>query len=149
MGTGLGRRWVGVLMAVTLQTTNLVDPDVQEFQRNVAAAVEALSNEKASVGVLGPISASRKLVGNEGVVLVDSSTAASEITLILPGVKLLRQRLSVKVVKAGSNAVRIKAADIPGPTTPSIDYAGSIAIPAGSATGVSIVTDGLNYYTVS
>lgn len=136
-------------MAVSLTQTNLASADTQEFQRNVTDAVKALSDERLpALGVLF-VSASRKLVGNEDVVLVDASTSTTEIALILPGTKLLRRSLTVKVRKAGPQAVRIKATDIPSGVTPSIDGEASIAIPAGETGSRVIVTDGLNYFTVN
>lgn len=135
-------------MAIALKQENVRDPELRQVQQNVADAVTALANaETPSVGVVS-VSANTKLVGNEDVVLVDASTATAEIALVLPGPRLLRRLLTVKVIKAGSSAVRIKAVDIPATGSPAIDGNASMAIAAGAATSIRIVSDGRNYWTV-
>ena len=135
-------------MAVSLKQINVKDPELREVQQNVADAVQALAAEESpAVGVIS-VSSNQKLVGNEDVVLVDASTSTSEIALVLPGPRLLRKLLTVKVTKAGSNPVRIKATDIPATGSPTIDGNASAAIPAGSATALRIVSDGRNYWTL-
>lgn len=135
-------------MAIALKTITVRDPELREVQQNVADAVGALAAaETPTVGVIS-VSANTKLVGNEDVVLVDASTATAEISLVLPGPRLLRRLLTVKVTKAGAVAVRVKAVDIPGVNSPSIDGAASVAIPAGAATALQIVSDGRLYWTL-
>ena len=134
-------------MAVELQRVSFDDAKLQTFQQYVADAVAALSEQRSAVGVL-PISASRKLVGNEDFVLVDASTATDEITLVLPSPKLVQRQLTIRVTKAGSQAVRVKAVDIPSTGSANIDGSASVAIPAGATTSLRIISDGRNFSTV-
>lgn len=134
-------------MAVELKRVPLDDPKLQTFEQNVADAVTELSNQRSAVGVIR-ISANQKLVGNEDFVLVDASTATTEIALVLPGPKLMQRQLTIKVTKAGSQVVRVKAVDIPANGSPTIDGNASVAIPAGAATSLRIVSDGRNFNTV-
>lgn len=125
-------------MAVTLKVIDVADFDLRQVQQNVADAVAALSEAKApNVGVVR-VSASGKLVGNEDVVLVD----APGVSLVLPGVKLLRRAVTVKAPPGAP--VTIKAVDIG--TSPTIDGATSVIVPAGGT--LTIVSDGRNYVTL-
>ncbi len=137
------------MATIELKQIDAKDPQLQQVQRNVADAVEALSNQKVpALGVLR-VSSNQKLVGNEDVVLVDASTATTDVTLILPSVKALQRLLRVKVVRASSTyAVVIKAVDIASTSSPTIDGVASVSIPAKSNGSVEIVSDGKNFSTL-
>lgn len=136
-------------MTVRLKQVEVADPQLREVQQNVADAVAALSSAPPpAVGVLGPVTASRGLVGNEDVVLVNSSAATAELFLVLPPVKLLQRILRVKVSDAGSFPVSVKAVDIPQTTSPKIDGGNVVSIPSGTEGSLSIVSDGRNFHTI-
>jgi hypothetical protein len=136
-------------MAIELKTFNPSDREVAQLQQNAFDAVAALAAQKApAVGVVS-LSSNAKLVGNEDVVLVDASTATAAISLILPNVKQLQRDVIVKVTKAGSFPVTVKAVDIPSVAAPTIDGKASVSIPAGSEGRVQIVSDQRNFWTVS
>jgi len=130
-------------MSVTLKQFNPKDPDVVQLQQNTADAVVALSKEADPSVVVLSVSSNTKLVGNEDVVLVDASTATSQISLVLPGPRQLKTILTVKVTKTGSQSVIVKATDIPSVIT--IDGGSSITLQSGS---IRVVSDGRNFWTV-
>lgn len=132
---------------VALSIVDTKDPDLRTVQQNVDKALRDIQAEQAAVGVLA-VSSNTKLVGNEDVVLVDSSAASAEIALVLPGPRQFKKIVTVKVIKAGSSPVRVKAVDIPATNSPTIDGAASVAIPAGAATSIRITTDGRNFWTL-
>jgi hypothetical protein len=135
--------------SIELKTLDVKDPQLQQVQRNVADAVTALSDQRAPALGLLRVAASQKLVGNEDVVLVDASTAIAELFIILPPVRLMKRLLTVKVTKAGANAVTIKAVDIAGTTSPTIDDGKvSVSIAKGETGSVQIVSDGRNFSTI-
>lgn len=129
-------------MGITLKTFNTPNADVRQLQQNVADAVEALDSKATpALGVLS-VTASRGLVGNEDVVLVDSSSATGEISLVLPAPRALTRRITVHVTKAGSFPVSIKAVDIAQTNSPTINGAAKVSIPAGEEGTLTVVTDG-------
>lgn len=136
-------------MAVTLKRTDPSNAEVRALEQNVADAIEELASQPPpALGVLR-ISASRKLVGNEDVVLVDASTSTTEIFLVLPSPKVLQRALRVKVAKASTAfPVTLKAVDIPTTGSPTIDDANTVSIPVGETGSMTVVSDGKNFSTV-
>jgi hypothetical protein len=131
-------------MPVELKRIQPKDPDIREFQQNVADALQRCQDAAGTVvGVLS-VSSNTKLVGNEDVVLVDAGSAGAALSLILPGVKVMRKLLTVKVVQQGSFPVVIKAVDIHTATTPKIDGGNQVTV-SGS---VRVVSDGRAFHTV-
>jgi hypothetical protein len=115
-------------MAVELKLIQPKDPDVRQLQQNVSDALQGCQPEGGSrIGVLS-VSANTKLTGNEDVVLVDAGSATAEISLILPGVKVLRRALTVKITRAGSFPVVVKAVDIPSTSSPRIDGENQVTV---------------------
>lgn len=130
------------MATIALKPVDTPDPTLRQFQQNVADVVEQLANQPAApLGVLS-ISSSRTLVGNEDVILVDSSQATAEVTLILPAPRLLQRRMTVHVVKAGGFAVTIKTVDIPVSTSPTINGVQKVSIPSGQEGTLTVVSDG-------
>ena len=129
-------------VAIALKTIPLQDAQLRELQQNVADAVGSLDAKPAPVlGVL-TVSASRSLVGNEDVVLVDASSVPGELALVLPSPRVLTRRITVHVVKAGPSPVTIKAVDLATATSPTINGAAKVSIPSGQEGTLTVVSDG-------
>ena len=135
-------------MAVELKRVSFDDSKLQTFQQYVADAVEELDKQRTTAGVLR-ISSSRKLVGNEDFVLVDSSGITAELFLVLPSPKVLQRALTVKVTRSSpSFGVTVKAVDIPAATSPTIDDGNTMSIGKNTTGKLTIVSDGRNFSTV-
>lgn len=126
---------------------NVRDAELREVQQNTADAFEEVGAARLPPVAISQVSTSGKLVGNEDIVLVDASIATKEIILILPGVKVLTRRTTVKVRKAGSVAVTLRPVDIADTGSPKINEVAAVSIPAGSTTSITVFSDGRNYWT--
>ena len=91
-------------------------PDKDNIEKLIADASAAVRTYTGQTWFTGPgtltVRSSRKDYVTIGGVtsvtsVVDASTSTTEIALILPGVKLLRRSVTVKVTKGGPQAVRI------------------------------------------
>lgn len=135
-------------MAIRLKPITPKDNDVRQLQQNVADAVEALDSKgQPPLGVLA-VSASRTLVGNEDVVLVDASTATVPLTLVLPAARVMQRRLTIHVTKAGQQAVTVKPVEISSTASPTINGGDQVSIASGQAGSLTIVSDGRNFWTI-
>jgi len=132
---------------VTFKTFTAKDVDLNRVQANVTDAVNALSVLAGAVPTVVKVSASAKLTGAEDVVLVDSSRAQNPIYLVLPGPKVLSKPVRFKVTKAGTQGVFVKAVDIPGNGSPTLDETNQVQIRPDTGS-MTVVSDGSNYWSV-